>query len=293
MVRVMEPDGAPRVTVLGPTRVDGATPTAAQRRIIAALAVRRRVGADSDQLVDAVWGDRPVRTARSSLQNQIARLRATHGVDLVAQAGGRYHLGVECDAARFERLVGRADDARLDGRHGADAHRDLGRALALWQGTPFLDLDLDLDPQLDVERARLAGLRTRAVERWSTTEITHGDPLAAARVLAAATAEDPLHERLVELLTVALHLGGSRVTALAALEEHVHRVRRDLGVEPSARVLRLGELVRDGVQVDPATLERIGGPVASDEVASPRHRCSRRSSRRSTGGRWIGPSQPG
>lgn len=266
-------DGADRpvrVTVLGPTTVGGASPTPAQRRIVAALVLRRDRGADVDQLVDAVWGERPPRSAVASLQNQITRLRRAHGEGLVTHDGARYRLDAVTDVARFEDLVAAADPTGADG-----APARLGAALDLWGGSPYADLEDHGAAQ--VERARLTALRWWAMERWASSEMAAGDPLAAAVRLAPAAAEDPFQERVVELLVTALHLGGRRADAMAVLQQHLVVVGRELGSSPPARWRELARMLRDDVPPEPHGPATAPGPApppdGCDRSARPVRRC--------------------
>ena len=63
----------------------------------------------SDQLADAVWGDRPPASAAKNIQGCIVRLRKLLGQDAIVTSSHGYRLDVaadEVDAWRFERRRG-------------------------------------------------------------------------------------------------------------------------------------------------------------------------------------------
>ena len=67
-----------------------------------------------DQLVDALWGERPPPSAAKSLDTYVYRLRKLLGHDRLAREAGGYLLHVEpgeLDADEFERLVASAGAA--------------------------------------------------------------------------------------------------------------------------------------------------------------------------------------
>ena len=113
----------------------------------------------------------------------------------------------------------------------------LDRALALWQGEPFADLD-GWAPGT-AEAARLVELRRRAEERLVEARLAlaeHGDVIGTARALAAA---EPLREQRWALLALALYRAGRQGEALRALHEARTVLADQLGVEPGAELVGL------------------------------------------------------
>ena len=142
----------------------------------------------------------------------------------------------DVDAWRFEHLVHRAAElAELDEHdRAADV---LDRALALWRGEPFADLD-GWAPGA-AEASRLVELRRRAEERLVEARLAlaeHGDVVGTARTLAAA---EPLREQRWALLALALYRAGRQGEALRALHEARMVLADQLGVEPGAELVDL------------------------------------------------------
>jgi DNA-binding SARP family transcriptional activator len=86
------------VTVLGPVTIDGVAVTRRQQIVLAALASFGDDGAGTDRLIEAVWPDAIPRSARASLQNQVARLRAGFGADAIETIDDGYRLRRSTDA---------------------------------------------------------------------------------------------------------------------------------------------------------------------------------------------------
>ena len=231
--------GTAVVVVLGPCTVlvDG-TPvvelSTIQRRILERLALAGSAQVDVDQLAEAIWGDDQPATARTSIHNQISRIRRRLDHDVVRTDSGRYSLSVRTDLDEVEAGLARAE-SRLAAGDAAGAVESSDLALAAWRGTPFEDLT-DLDDvlsarrQLAEVRRSLENVRLRAALRagqvgWSVPE---------AERLVAATPHD--EDRWV-LLMRALEAAGRRGDALGAYERARRSLAEHLGLEPG-RALR-------------------------------------------------------
>ena len=227
------------VAVLGSTTAGGAPVSARQRALLAAL-VLRRDGADTPTLVDAVWGGRAPASARQSLHNQVSRLRAQWGSDLIVTEGTVYRLTAPTDVDHVttvaDRWLGRPAEVR--------AVTALRSAVAAFRGTPYADL---LDHELvEPERARLTELRVQLVELLARTLLVAGDTNRAAQELVMLTELAPFSDRSWALLMVALQRAGRRSDALAAYERAATLLRRELGVEPSPALQQLRAEVEAG-----------------------------------------------
>lgn len=96
-----------------------------------------------DQMADAIWGDHPPPSWSTQVQICVARLRKALGATAIDTASGGYRLtlsGDEVDIDRFEQLVakGRASATAGDPERAVTA---FSKALALWRGRPFDELD--------------------------------------------------------------------------------------------------------------------------------------------------------
>ena len=130
--------------VLGPLRAvrDGAevpVRAAKLRALAAALVVNAPAGVLVGELVGALWGERPPSSAHKTLQTYVMQLRRLLGPSAVVTETGRYRLGfaVRTDVQEFDALIGEA-------LVGGDPQRRaavLARALSLWRGDPYTELD--------------------------------------------------------------------------------------------------------------------------------------------------------
>src|SRR5580765_6235092 len=98
--------------ILGPLEViDGGRSLtlggARQRAMLALLLTRANEVVSTDRLIDELWGARPPRKARNTIQYYISKLRDTLGADRIITRPPGYVIRVESDEldlARFERL---------------------------------------------------------------------------------------------------------------------------------------------------------------------------------------------
>ncbi len=239
--------------LLGPLLVRrGGVPVAIspgmQRSLLAALALAGNKVVSVDELMDALWGDDPPRSARASLQNMVMRLRRSldgRQPRIIARPDG-YQLLVEpgeLDVDRFEDLLAEARQARRAGSL-ADAADRLRAALSLWQGPPLAGVPSRLLAVRDAPR--LEEMRLQAIEARIDADLLLGrqaDVIAELRQLVAA---NPLRERLHALLMLALHRDGQQAGAMAAYRAARSVLTSELGVEPGRELRQLHEQILAG-----------------------------------------------
>ena len=273
------------VGVLGPTTIGSRSATPRQRALVAALALAGRRGAEIDELVDGVWSGRPPNSARSSLQNQMTRLRRAHGDDLIVCETARYRLGRPTDVERFEDTLARVRSAPVT----PATITSLADVLALWRGQPYADL-ADCHAA-EVERARLVQARDRAANLLATGRILTGDYAPCIAELRVEVEDDPFRDRAWELLFIALQRAERTGEAIAAHHRYVARLRDQFGVEPSRSLLEIGHALSRGVPLDLAAGEFAAGPAVVDLSATGRHgaRRSRCRERRTGRARRVDP----
>ncbi|MEU4336376.1 BTAD domain-containing putative transcriptional regulator [Micromonospora lupini] len=255
-----------RFGILGPLRVGGggSTITAGRDRIVLAMLLLRSGRlVPVEELVDAVWEDRPPATARAQLQTCVSRLRrrlgelglapetivtdpAGYGVrtepsDLDAQVFAR---GVE--AARAAAAAGRLVDART-------GYRD---ALALWRGPALGGI-----PSRSVRRRAQAldEQRLTALEECVDVELRLGRGAELIDELAESVDQHPLRERLRAQLMLALSSVGRQADALAVYREGRRSYADELGIEPGVELQELHQRVLAG---DLALAGREARPIA-------------------------------
>ena len=122
------------IGVLGPVVSDGGVAFGRRdRAVLTALAIRVGQPVSKDQLIEAVWGENPPRSAHKSLQGCVFRIRQALGSDVIRTSPQGYALAVpadDVDARRFERLVVRGRELLALGEPDRAAYLT-GEALAL------------------------------------------------------------------------------------------------------------------------------------------------------------------
>jgi DNA-binding SARP family transcriptional activator/tetratricopeptide (TPR) repeat protein len=226
------------------------------RALLAVLVLHAGEAVTSDALIDALWGERPPRTARAALQNYVALLRRTLGPGLVESHAGGYVFEAapdQIDLGRFERLTAEAGAAEAEERVAK-----LREALALWRGPALADLAFE--PFAAQEGPRLEELRTTALEDLVDAELATGAGPALVTELEELIAEHPFRERLRGQLMLALYRGGRQAEALDAYQETRRALVDELGIEPGTALRELeGAILRQ----DPSLL--VDAPVAEPE----------------------------
>jgi len=252
------------IRVLGPLEVlwDGETLRLRgikQRAVLALLALHAGRVVSTDRLVESLWGEEPPPTAVTALHGHVSRLRRMLGPGVIVTRSPGYLLDPDAaaiDLTRFEELLeGDQDEPSTE----AERHR---RALGLWRGSALADLAGEIG--LAGEAHRLDELRLRTHEELFDVELGLGEHVELVPALEAFTRAEPLRERPIAQLMLALYRSGRQADALAAYRRFRQRLREELGLEPG-RMLR--ELERRVLEQDPG----LAPPVdASHEDVAPR-----------------------
>jgi DNA-binding SARP family transcriptional activator len=252
-----------RFRVLGPLQVDrDSVPVDVvgqrQRAVLTILLLEANRLVPFDRIVDRLWGERPPRTATTSLHNAISRLRQALGAEIVETRAPGYLVHVEpgaLDLTEFERLLAAARDADAEGRR-----RILDEAVGLWRGPALADVQDETFAQGEIRR--LEELRLTALEERFDLRLRAGEHAEVAGELEPLLAEQPQRERLVAQLMVACYRSGRQVDALEAY----HRARRaldELGLEPTRELQELhGAILRQERALAPTA----GATAPADQV---------------------------
>ncbi|GAA3931414.1 AfsR/SARP family transcriptional regulator [Actinoplanes auranticolor] len=257
-----------RFGVLGPLSVTDAgreaAITAGRDRVVLAMLLLQcgRIVAVED-LIDAVWEDRPPATARGQLQTCVSRLRRTLGPDLILTDPAGY--GIRCapdqlDATDFTRMIAQARAVAAGG--DAEAARKLFReALTLWRGPVLAGLEVRAVRQRGAVLDEQHGL---AVEDRMDLELAGGrDPDLIAE-LTGLVEQFPLRERLRAQLMLALHRAGRQADALAEYRRIREHWQQELGIEPGAALQDLHRQILLGELTEPQS--PAPGPAAVDSL---------------------------
>jgi DNA-binding SARP family transcriptional activator len=220
-----------------------------QRAVLAFLLLHAGEIVSTDRLIDALWGERPPRTAATSLQNFVSQLRKLLGPETLVTRPPGYSLRLEpgqLDADRFRRAVADAREAGPEERA-----RLLGDALALWRGPPLQDFSFDAFAQTEI--ARLEEQRLAVLEERIGAELELGRHSDLVGELASLVRAHPLRERLRGHLMLALYRAGRQADALEAYQEARQALVDELGIEPSPALKQLhAAILRQETALDPA-----------------------------------------
>ncbi|MFI9581991.1 AfsR/SARP family transcriptional regulator [Streptomyces sp. NPDC052236] len=233
-----------RVQVLGPVCAwrDGVRiglGSAGQRATLGVLALACGRPVQRAGLVDALWGERPPRSATNVIQTHVKNLRHLLEPDRPARApstvlpavGDGYALrvpGDDLDLRHFRRLVAEAGRAQREG-DWPQAVALLDSALHLWQAPALADVPLlHAHPKV----VSLREERRATLIRYGAAKIEVGDAADAMAVLREAAAGQPLDEAVQALLMRAYQAVGRRAQAFAHYQDVRRRLADELGVGP-------------------------------------------------------------
>jgi DNA-binding SARP family transcriptional activator len=220
----------------GPIDVGGRKP----RGLLALLLVHANRVVSADRLIDDLWDGAPPSSAVTTLQTYVSQLRKCGVTSLRTRSTG-YVLEVEpdaFDAARFEGAVTQARE-REDEPDWVAAR--LQTALGWWRGAPLLDF-ADA-PWARLEAARLESLRLDGLGDWFDARLALGQHRALATELQTVVAAHPFHERFWARWMLALYRSDRQADALRAFRKLREHLGEELGIEPSADVVRLEEAI--------------------------------------------------
>jgi class 3 adenylate cyclase/DNA-binding SARP family transcriptional activator len=276
-----------KVGVLGPltvvsdegTMVRVAAPK--ERGLLALLALRAGAVVQTPELIRALWGEDPPRSALKAIQTYISALRRVLPPGGIDTAGGGYQLLValdDVDALLFERLADEGDAALRRGEP-AVALTALREALQLWRGAPLVEL---VDQPVGLaEAARLVELRRRCEELLIETRLATGEHASLVGDLERLVAAEPLREQRWAHLMLALYRCGRQAEALRTYQRLRTQLNDQLGIEPSAELraledailLQKPELARPEL---PAAAPGSVGVAGVTEVTGRRHGANRK-----------------
>ncbi|WP_188190082.1 ATP-binding protein [Nonomuraea sp. SYSU D8015] len=215
---------------LGPLKV---------RTLLAALVLAHPHPVRPDALIERIWGEARPASAAAALHVYVGKLRRVLGSGRVVLGPNGYQLRLPAeavDANRFADLVARAQRALNDGA-AASAEELAARALAMWRGDPYGELDgrdvaMPAQAHLLEHRDRARELRVTAILDQDRHAEILGD-------LEALTRDHPLRERLWLLRALALYRSGRRADALDTLRSARRVLREELGLDPGEDLWRL------------------------------------------------------
>ncbi|MFR9776674.1 BTAD domain-containing putative transcriptional regulator [Micromonospora sp. MS34] len=242
-----------RFGILGSLRVGAgeATVTAGRDRIVLAMLLLRagRV-VPVEELIDAVWEERPPATARTQLQICVSRLRrrlATLGLspETIVRDPVGYGIRIEpsdLDAEVFAREVD-AGRAAIAAGQATGARRHYRAALALWRGPALSGI---ASRSVRRRAQALDEQRLAVLEECVDVELRLGQAADLIEELGEGVERNPLRERLRGQLMLALSSVGRQADALAVYRAGRRIYAEELGIEPGAALQELHQRVLAG-----------------------------------------------
>ncbi len=268
-------------SVLGPMTMSNECdtvilPSSKPMMLLAAMLLRPCEVISAEFLQRVIWGDAAPDSARATLQTYILRLRqlfAKFGVahDAIRTVPGGYCLPVgeeTLDLAAFRGLLKAsqtqpAPEAEL---------RLLNRALALWRGTPIVNIQSELLHRDEVPR--LCDEWIQASERCFDLQFSLGQYHQALPGLRAMALAHPGHERLWEQLAEALYRVGRTAEALGVCRSVKQYLGEEYGIDPGQGLQRMELSILRGEAIRPAAQARFSA-VAGRAVATVTDRSGR------------------
>ncbi|ANB04150.1 hypothetical protein SAM40697_6738 [Streptomyces ambofaciens] len=230
-------------------------PTAPKpRQVLALLALNADQVVPVSALIDELWGERPPRSARTTLQTYVLQLREliaqalAHGAgagerctakDVLATVPGGYRLhtrGGHVDYREFDQRAG-AGYRAMDAEDYTGAARRLADALGLWNGHALTDIQAGL--LIDTEIKRLEEARLCALDQRIEADLRLGRHRELLSELTVLVSQYRMHESLHGQFMLALHRSGRRGEALNVYQRLRSTLVSELGLEPSAALSRL------------------------------------------------------
>jgi|GEM_PF-474674 Predicted ATPase len=228
-----------------------------QRALLAYLLLHLGQDVSSDDLVEALWGERPPNTARTALHGHVSVLRRSLGPGRISTRPNGYLLRLadsdQLDVRRFEQLVLEAQVEDPAARSAA-----LRAALAVFRGAPLAEFRFEAFAAH--EAGRLEELRATVLERWIEAELELGHHLAVISQLERLISDHPLREGLRQQLMLAFYRVGRQADALRVARDARTYLADELGVDPGPGLQRLEQRILDQ---DPRLLApELPGPIA-------------------------------
>ncbi|HWM01572.1 MAG TPA: AfsR/SARP family transcriptional regulator [Actinophytocola sp.] len=287
-----------RFELLGPLvirhgDVDVAPSAPKLRLVLSTLLFNANKPVGASVLVRELWSDRAPRTAHSTLQTYMFKLRRLfHDVTglsveyitrkVLQTCSGGYVLRVDpkqLDITEFDNLV-TAGTAAMHACDYEKAATDLRRSLALWRGNVVHHGQWGT-----LLRAQVARLEERRFYAHTTridADLCLGQHREMISELASLVVEHSLHESAHAMLMIALYRAGRASAALEVYMRFRQRMLHELGIEPSERIraLHMALLSTNSVLAD----RSLTSDMLLDRLVAPNQARRRENSSTVTGG---------
>jgi len=185
--------------------------------VVALLSLAGSAGMRTAALLDSAWSEpeRPA-TARRSLANMIARLRAQFGPEFIETTGSGYRLGAHVASDR-SLILDTAAAVEVDPEGiDIDIESQVEEALHRWRGEPWVDITIE---NVEPDRARLHAARASLLRARARTLASRYRYAEAAETLDEVMATDACADRDWYELARCLAMLGRRADALARIRK--------------------------------------------------------------------------
>jgi DNA-binding SARP family transcriptional activator/tetratricopeptide (TPR) repeat protein len=224
-----------------------------QRAVLAALLLNANRILPADALAETLWDGAPPAGAANTVRAYVMRLRKSLGSGAAARIethdpGYLIHVEPdEFDATAFDALCRQAGAAVRAGDQWGEATVQATRALALWRGSPLIDVPSRVlrdawVPHYELQHLQLLEWRIEA-------ELASGGSDALIPEINSLVKQNALREPLYRLQMLALAHADRPGEALAVYREARAVLIEQLGVEPGAELQRLHQLILNGANV--------------------------------------------
>ncbi|GAA4994857.1 AfsR/SARP family transcriptional regulator [Kitasatospora paranensis] len=230
----------------GPEGFEQTIPAQKVRTLLAVLALNVGRVVPHRALAEELWSDRPPVRLRNALQATVTRVRHVLEGPPCERGDGSVLRSVQhgylldlprdrVDGTRFLDLCAQGSAAQRSG----DPERALAllrAGLRLWRGPALFDAGDGL--RCAAAAALFDERRLAAREDLAEALLTVGDVRQAVAELHPLVVDRPTHERLCELLMVALYRSGRQSEALTLYHRTRRRLDAELGLTPGADLQR-------------------------------------------------------
>ncbi|MCM3921332.1 AfsR/SARP family transcriptional regulator [Frankia sp. AiPs1] len=244
--------GQIRYTILGTLKIwnghRDCTPTTPKvLQVLALLLLRANRTVEVESLIDELWGERPPRSALTTIQTYIYHLRRLIERESLAEAGGDilvtknpgYLLRVrpeQIDLQNFWMLRQRGR-AHVAERRFGEASADFRAALRLWTENPLANVRLGR--QLSAQVIELQEQRRNTLQLAIEADMEMGMHRELVAELRSLTAVYPLDEWFHRQLMRVLDRSGRRSDALWTYRSLRNTLGEELGINPAPETQEL------------------------------------------------------
>ncbi len=253
-----------RFLVLGPVaaEADGrlvAVGRPRQQAILGFLLLNRNTLVSTDRLVTALWEDDGPSTARNQVQTDLSilrrLLRSAGAPDIIRTRPAGYSVHLADGDLDLDEFTASTREARATA-DPATAISILRSALALWTGTPLSGVKA---PYAGAYRVAIEEQRLQAYEHLFDLKLGLGRHASMTAELLGLVEENPLRERLVCQLMMALYRDGRQAEGLSVARRLRTVLAEQHGLDPGRGIQELELAILRG---DPV-LDLPPGPVVA------------------------------